>query len=301
MKPLKVLSLTALIAALASGCGTVRLPRTLIVTSGTTDRGTWIDGLSSCRSEGAEVFHLDPDRPLTLFVPGVNFEAGGFRALAQVFEAHGQQTLCFHYDDRERLDVASAQLIVALEALEKRLPRGKITIFGHSQGGLVGRRALVRERERPLRVHPGLEIHLVTVASPFRGISSARTCGLGWLHVLSFGVTALVCQSVAGSKWRDIYPSSRFMRHPGTLKSFVKSHVMIVTDERGAEDDHTFSLDEQYSKIIEGDRRVEDIEVKAGHSEILGGQGTPPAKLIRILERQEILKTTSFAASGSHD
>lgn len=310
MRVLSVLSLTVLIVAIASACASTRPPpRTLIVTPGTTSPGTWIDGLSPCSPEDAETVRLDPNRPLTLFVPGASYAAGDFRALADVFEAHGQQTLCFNYDDRERLDVASGRLVAALEALEKHMPHGKITVFGHSQGGLIGRHALVRDRKQPLRVHPGLEIILVTVASPFQGIASARTCGLGWLHVLSFGATAMVCQGVAGAKWRDIHPSSRFMRRPGTLGSYVKSHLMIVTDERGAcrqlsrdgrcaVQDHTFGLDEQYSELVEGDRRVEGIEVKAGHSAIVGGQGTPPDKLIRILEGQEILESRSLAALG---
>jgi len=302
MRPLLML----LIATMVVGCGTPR-PRTLIMPAGATNAGTWIEGLAPCRRERGEVVYLDPDRPLTLFVPGASFAAGGFQALAQIFEAHGQQTLCFHYDDRDRLETASAQLIVVLEALENYVPLAPITIFGHSQGGLVGRHALVGDRYRPLRVLRGREINLVTVASPFHGITSATTCGFGWLHILSLGMTAAVCQSVAGSKWHDIYPGSRFMRHPGSLGSFVKRHVMIVTDERGAclerardgdcvEADHTFSLDEQYSNVVEADRRVATKEVKAGHTGVLGERDAPPRTLIRILEAQQILTTTAIAS-----
>ncbi len=292
--------IAVLVAALA-GCWTA--PRALIVTPGITDRGTWIDGLSSCLPEDGQVVQIDPKRPLTLFVHGCNFSSGGFRTLAQVFEAHGQQTLCFNYNDRERLEDASARLVAALEALEVHLPAGKITILGHSQGGLIGRHAVVGDRSRPLRLKKDFQIRLVTVSSPFAGIDSSRHCGLTWLHLVTLGVTAIVCQGIAGSKWHDIFPSSRFMRHPGQLGPAVTEHVMIVTDERGSclsvgpdgrcsERDYTFDLDEQYSRAVDSDHRVEGFEVKAGHVEIVGEHGSPPTKLISILQAQDILAKT---------
>ncbi|MBA3454366.1 MAG: hydrolase [Deltaproteobacteria bacterium] len=289
------------VAALAAGCSW-SAPRALIKV-GTADSGIWVSGLSSCRPEDGKAITIDPTRPLTLFVHGCNFSTGGFRTLARVFEAHGQQTLCFNYDDRERLDVASTKLIAALEALEKRLPRGEITLVGHSQGGLVSRHAVVRDRERPMNISSDFRIRLVTVSSPFAGIDSSRHCGLTWLHLATIGVTALVCQGIAGSKWHDIYPGSRFMRRPGTLASAVTSHVKIVTDERGtcrrtgydgncAEGDFIFALDEQYSSDVDKDHRVAAIEVKAGHIEIVGERGTPPTKLLSILQAQQILVQT---------
>ncbi len=241
-----------LVAALGACCWSA--PRALIKV-GSADAGIWVSGLSSCHPEDGTAITIDPTRPLTLLVHGCNFSTGGFRTLARLFEAHGQQTLCFNYDDRERLDVASSKLIAALEALETRLPNGEITIVGHSQGGLVSRHALVRDRQRPMHVGSAFRIRLVTVSSPFAGIHSSRHCGLTWLHFVTLGVTALVCQGIAGSKWHDIYPGSSFMRHPGTLASAVISHVKIVTDERGtcrrarpdgrcAEGDFIFALDE---------------------------------------------------------
>lgn len=294
------LRIACLLAVLGAGCWSA--PRAL-VTTGSTDQGSWIEGLSSCRPEDGDVVRIDPTRPLTLFVHGCNFSSGGFRTLAQVFEAHGQQTLCFNYNDRDRLDISSAQLVTALEALETRIPSGEITIVGHSQGGLVGRHAVVSDRERPLRANKNLRIRLVTVSSPFAGIDSSRHCGIVWLHVVTLGVTALVCQGITGSKWHDIYPGSRFMRRPGTLASAVTNHVKIVTDERDtcrrrsatgtcAERDFIFGLDEQYSSAVDGDRRVAGIEVKAGHIEIVGERGTPPTKLIEILQAQQILVQT---------
>lgn len=298
--PMQLWRIAVLVGALA-GCWTA--PRTLIVTHGTADVGTWIDGLSSCRPEDGNVVRIDPERPLIMFVHGCNSPTGGFRNLAQVFEAHGQQTICFNYNDRERLESASARLVTALQALEAHIPSGRITILGHSQGGLIGRRAVVADRQGPLHVQKDFQIRLVTVSSPFAGIDSSSHCGLTWLHLVTLGLTAVVCQGIAGSKWHDIFPGSRFMRHPGQLVPAVNGHVMIVTDERNScrrlrgdgrcdEDDFVFELDEQYSRGVDVDRRVEGVEVKAGHTEIVGERGTPPTKLISILQAQGILVQT---------
>lgn len=280
--------LAGVTAVLVAGCWTA--PRSLI--TGGKDPGAWIDGLSSCRPEDSRVVRLDPTRPLTLLVHGCNFSSGGFRTLAQVFEAHGQQTLCFNYNDRARLDHSADQLVTALEALEKRLPGQEITIMGHSQGGLVARHALVADRERPVRVPDNFRIKLVTVSSPFAGISSSKHCGLLWLHLLTLGITVGVCQGIAGSKWHEIFPGSTFMENPGTLGAPVTDHLKIVTDERGVKDDFIFALDEQYNPAVDRDRRVAGVEVKAGHVEIVGERGTPPTKLIEILQAQNILVHT---------
>jgi len=290
-----------LLAAFVSACWTP--PRALIVTPGTADVGTWIAGLSSCRPDDGDVVRIDPGRPLTLFIHGCNASTGSFRSLAQVFEAHGHQTLCFSYNDRERLDVASARLITALEALEAHIPKGGITILGHSQGGLIGRHALVRDRARPLRASPDFQIRLVTVSSPFGGIDSSKHCGLTWLHVMTLGATAVICQGIAGSKWHDIFPRSPFMRHPGTLAGRVTRHVKIATDERDScrsvapdgrcsEEDFVFSLDEQYNRAVDLDRRVNSVEVKAGHIAIVGERGHSPTKLIEVLQAYEIMAKT---------
>jgi pimeloyl-ACP methyl ester carboxylesterase len=264
------------------------------------DPGTWIDGFSSCLPEHEGSLHLDPTRPVTVLVHGCTFSRGGFRNLAQVFEARGQQTLCFSYDDRESLETSSAQLVAALEALQGIFTGREITLVGHSQGGLVARRALVGDRERPVTIRPDLHLRLVTVSSPFGGIRASSHCGLTWLHAVTLGVTVGVCQAIAGNKWHEIYPGSEFMLRPGKLVPAVSTHVKVVTDERDscrrygakglcAESDYVFAREEQYGDAVDGDGRVANIEVRAGHIEIVGERGLPPTKLLDLLQRQQIL------------
>jgi hypothetical protein len=249
------------------------------------------------------VLRLDPSRPLTIFVHGCKDSGGRFRDLAQVFEAHGQQTACFNYNHRDSLDRSAGELVSAIEALKALLPPGRITILAHSQGGLVARRAFIRERRDALREGDGFTYRLFTVSAPFGGIRASSDCGKTWLHVLTLGVTVAACQIVAGSNWTEIPPGSAFMIHPGTLLPEVRDVVKVTTDELGScrtrapdgscgKSDFVFSLDEQKNAAVEQDARLVGFEVKAGHVEIVGGDGVVPSKLIAVLQEQGILAQT---------
>lgn len=294
-------ALAALLLALVA-CGSA--PRAH-VKFGASQPGVFISGLSSClgpTSDPAAAAEIDPLRPLILLIHGCNFSSGGFRTLAAVFAAHNQQTLCFSYNDRDRMEESSSRLATALGALETRVSSQNITILGHSQGGLVARRAFV-ERNGAAVPRAGFTYRLVTVSSPFGGIASSSDCGLVWLRFASLGVTPLVCQMITGSKWTEIYPGSEFMIKPGTLQSSVVSHLKIVTDEHGTcrrlnprgtcvEDDEVFSLGEQVNDVVDADARTAEIRVKAGHIEIVGERGNPPAKLLRVLQEHNVLGAT---------
>lgn len=80
-----------------------------------------IVGLFPCEAGGRAVVDLDPTRPLTVLVHGCNSSGERFKTLAQVFEANGQQTICFNYNDRDYLNTSATQLASALSALERRL------------------------------------------------------------------------------------------------------------------------------------------------------------------------------------
>jgi pimeloyl-ACP methyl ester carboxylesterase len=293
-------ALTLALTLALPGCWTAPLSQ---VRARATPQPVVIPGLSPCDQPRGGTVVLDPTRPLTLLVHGCNFSLGGFRTLASVFQAHGQQTICFNYNDRDRLEDASAQLIRALQALETQMEPTDITIVGHSQGGLVARRALVAERQDRLQSQSGFRYQLVTISSPFGGIRASRHCGLVWLRALSLGTTMAICQAVAGSKWWEIFPGADFMDEPGTLSPAVARYLKVVTDERDtcrhhrpdgscAERDEVFALAEQYNRSVDRDPRVMGVEVRAGHVEIVGELGTVPAKLIQILQDRHILAQT---------
>ncbi|MES1205424.1 MAG: hydrolase [Pseudomonadota bacterium] len=235
-----------------------------------------------------------------MLVHGCNSPPGQLASLAGVFEAHGQQTVCFSYDDRERLEASAERFVAALELLKAHLTSRRIVVLGHSQGGLIARRALVRDRAQGLREDDGFRYELVTVSSPFHGIDSSADCGSVALRVITLGITVGVCRMVAGAMWSEIYPRSSFMRRPGTLLSSVQRHVNVVTDERATcrrrdlagnclKSDFVFSLAEQYAPLVDDDTRAQSTEIRAGHVEIVGQGGNPPQKLIRLLQEERIL------------
>jgi len=278
--------------------------------SSTVSQALSIPDLGACARDRSSPITVDPIRPVTILVPGCHSSPEQLAPLARELEAQGQQTLCFSYDDREKLERSARRLVTALETLKPHLVSRYITVLGHSQGGLIARRALVRDRARALRDDGAFRYELVTVSSPFHGIESSAPCGSIVLHVMTLGATVAVCHLVAGAKWAQIHPRSRFMRRPGSLLASVERHVKIVTDERGtcrARDgaggcrgsDYVFSLAEQYAGAVDDDARAHNTEIKAGHAEIVGETGGPPLKLMKLLEDEQVFAPAERAPRGA--
>jgi len=305
---LKILRITLVVLALAlSGC----LPRVpddpslLVVDRGKLpppDMTLNIPGLSPCTDNADRTLHLNSSQPVTVLVHGCYGSAGLFRALGQVLAFHGQQAVCFSYDYRDSLMTSSSELIASLEALARGMRNKRITVIGHSQGGLIARKALVAERLDAL-ADTDAELRLVTVSAPLAGIASAETCGSAQARYWSLGIIPVLCRIVSGEKWYEITSASDFIRRPGELVGPVGEYLKIVTDERGAcreydkngacvEEDFVFSLAEQRIPAIDQGGRVKNVEVRAGHVEIVGDRRVVPEKLIAVLQRNGILNPT---------
>jgi hypothetical protein len=292
---------------LLTGCAPAlnRDPELLVIDRGrlpVADLNLNIPGLGPCTDSAERGLQLTSHEPVVILVHGCLGSAGRFRALAEVFAFHGQQTACFSYNDRDSMMESSAQLIAALDALSAEMGTARFTVIGHSQGGLVARKALVAERPKPLE-QGATSLRLVTISSPFAGISSAETCGSTVAKVATLGLIVPVCQLISGDKWFEITAASDFIRQPGKLLGQVDGYLKIVTDERGtcrrigadgscAESDYVFSLAEQYFPPIDNESPVTDILVKAGHVEIAGDQRVTPVKLISILQERGIMRKT---------
>ena len=295
----------ALTLAASAGCGPSRTTVPLDFGSG---EARQVAGLAACAPEQPAARRLDPDRPLVVLVHGCNSSGGRFRSLASVFELHGQQTLCFNYDDRDSLRESADQLRTALRGVRRFMHDDRLTVIGHSQGGLVARAALSGSNEigTPAETDPselGSDTRLVTVSSPFAGIQMASDCGSVAMRIASLGITAAICQIVSGSNWSEIHPGSAMVLHPAPLSAGVEDHLVVMTDERGTcrrydpegdcdESDFVFSLEEQDNPLVLDDRRVQSEEIAAGHVEIVGEAGSQPRKLIEALQRHGILAAT---------
>lgn len=232
-----------------------------------------LDGLGSCDGDPGIV--VERGRPLTVLVHGNHAAVDAFAALGGALESAGEQVVCYRWREGGRLTYAASDLREALDALDELgLPR--IRVLGHSLGGLAARRSLTVELGVPLET----PVELVTVATPFAGVASAKTCGLVWARVLSLGTVGSICRRLArGAKWRDIHPRASMIREPGELGPWVRRHVHVVTEEHGhcrrrapddrcAKDDHVFDVEEQATTHI-ADPRIEQHEVDAGHGAVV--------------------------------
>lgn len=175
-----------------------------------------IPQLGPCTDSADPTLRFNAAHPVTVLVHGCRGSAGRFRALAQLYAFHGQQAVCFSYDDRDSLVRSSGQLIAALGELGGHLRDRNITVIGHSMGGLVARKAMEGARQGEWR-RDDLVLRLATVSTPVAGIAVARQCGSSALHWLSLGVVPGLCWAISGDNWYEITAFSSFIRAPGPL------------------------------------------------------------------------------------
>ena len=268
----------------------------------TPDVALQIPQLGPCTDAPDRTLHLNAGHPVAVMVHGCNGSAGNFRSLAQLHAFHGQQAVCFSYDGRDSLVRSSAQLAAALEALAGQMRDQTITLIGHSMGGLIARKAMERSEGDPQR-RDEVRVNLVTVSAPVAGIAAAGPCGNRALHWLSLGLLPASCWMVSGDNWFEITAPSDFIRRPGPLLPSVQRYLKVVTDERGAcrrrsqtgaciESDHIFGLPEQYHAVIDAYPQVTNVQVDAGHVEIVGYKDVAPRKLLAILQQQGVIAPT---------
>ncbi|MGF1764330.1 esterase/lipase family protein [Aliivibrio kagoshimensis] len=272
---------------------------TLVIENSSTTQSLQIDGLKHCNNENDATINVNPDEPLTVIVHGCFSSAGRFRTLADVYSLHDQQAICFEYNDRDSLEKASGELVSALNQLSQQNPQQSLHVIGHSQGGLISRRALTAEREDQKAVNTE-QLQLTTVSAPFNGINASSHCGITSLRILSLGIVDLICYAVTGEKYQQIPPNVEFIQQPGSLLSSVSQHVVIKTDERNqcrhvdesgecVEDDYVFSVSEQTNQNVDGAGQVSTVTVAAGHVEIVGNGQSVPTDLITILKEKNLL------------
>ena len=260
------------------------------------------ENLDCCDDFRRQIMRLESGKEVIILVHGCKASSGHFLTLKEVFASRGQQAICFSYDYRDSIEECSARLMKAINLIDGFLDPPAITIVAHSQGGLVARRAIISDRpdNLSLKVNSN-KVRLVTISSPFNGIKASSHCGITPLHVATAGTTVLICQIIAGSTWSEIPPGSEFITNPGTLANAVTAHIKINTDEQDTcrsvnedgscnESDFVFALDEQYAPPVDADSRVINIELHAGHAQIVGKPGRPPYELISILEEHRVLR-----------
>jgi hypothetical protein len=257
--------------------------------------------LDDCDDYAQQLVELRPHKGVIVLVHGCKASSGRFLTLKKVIESYGQQAICFNYDYRDRLEKSAGRLLQAINQLIKLAGPPHLTVIGHSQGGMVARRALIAGQNHGRMLGDIQKIRLVSISSPFNGIKASSHCGLKTLHILSGGLTVLICRSIAGAIWSEVHPGASFINQPGKLVDAVYDHLKIVTDERETcrdrdasgscvESDFVFSLEEQYHPLVDDDQRVTNIIIKVGHAHAVGTEGHPPYQLIEVLQKYNVIQ-----------
>lgn len=306
------LSAGAVVLALLGGCATDG-ERTPIDTSRLPipDSDLQVSGLGPCTAEPDRRIRLNRSAPVTILIHGFLGSPSRMRPLAQELAFRGVQTVCFSYDDRDSLMRTSGQLTRTIEALAAELAAPQITVIGHSQGGLIARKALVAERPEPLAAKQA-RLHLVTVSTPFAGTSLARWCAYPAARILTLGLGDLACRLISGKKWFEITYASDFIRQPGQLVNMVEDHLLIITDETRScrsfdaqgyceQADYVISVAEQRFPPVENAPRVTPVQVQAGHLEIIGESGGGAVKLLAVLQQQGLLAPADASPQEAPD
>ena len=146
-----------------------------------------LDGLGPCSDKADRSFQLKQGEPITVLVHGCTSSAGRYRSLAQVFAFKGQQTICYDYNDRASLDKVAGHLRQTLDDLSAQTGHPDITLIGHSQGGLISRRALTTVHRESPNLDQSQQ-RLITLSAPFSGISAADHCASPTARVISLGL-----------------------------------------------------------------------------------------------------------------
>lgn len=273
-----------------------------------TDSVVEISGLTPCTAEADPHVRLNRAAPVAILVHGYRGTPAHMRPLAQELTDRGLQTVCFEYDDREMLITSALELARTIDGLAEVLVQPRITVVGHSQGGLIARKALVQELPEPLH-SPFARLKLVTVSTPFAGTASAKLCAWMPARIVTLGLGDLVCRLVSGKKWYEITYASRFIREPGTLVRSVSEHLLVITDESGscrrfdargacAEGDQVLGVGEQRFASVETDPRATVEVVKAGHLEIVGESGGSASKLVAAMAKHALVAPDPTSLPG---
>ncbi|MEH6570488.1 MAG: alpha/beta hydrolase [Halioglobus sp.] len=293
--------------ALGTGCSAFEryVPETQPLDNGplaVPDVSVNITNLGSCTDSPDRTLRFNSNLPVTILVHGCNGSAGRFRELAQLYTFHGQQAVCFTYDDRASLVDSAQNLRTAIDQLYNQTNKQNISVIGHSMGGLVARKAMESPYENEY-FQDDIELSLVTVSAPLAGIKVAQACGSKLFHWLSLGFIPASCWAVSGDNWYEITSASNFIKKPSPLSPSIHKYLKIVTDEKGTcrrsnkkgaclKSDYVFDLEEQYHPIIDGYSQVTNIKVEAGHVEIVGYKGVSPRKLLSTLQQNGMLPKT---------
>ncbi|MCG6202955.1 esterase/lipase family protein, partial [Psychromonas antarctica] len=235
----------------------------------TPDRSVEIANLGPCTDSKDRTLKFNSTHPITVLVHGCKGSAGRFRSLAQLYAFHGQQAICYSYNDRDSLTESADKLAIALQELAIQTLDKNISVIGHSLGGLVARKSMEDNHSHHWE-RADININLITVSAPIAGIDAASSCGSSTFNWLSLGVIPAICWGITGDNWYQITPRSDFINYPEPLSASVQRYLKVVTNEKNScrtvdskgkciKSDEVFAIDEQYQPVIDNYPQITSV------------------------------------------
>jgi|GEM_PF-4270988 len=238
---------------------------------------------------------VNPRAPVVILVHGIKPEGDMFHPLASTLFSDGQRPFLFQYDDSKNLEKTADRFVDEVLDLKKRFGISEVRIIAHSMGGLIARRAMVKGRKKSL-AHAGVQIKFMSVATPFRGFSSANPAGNRILKLLGrpFGMKA---------SWGNLGTRAELITNPLHLGSNVE-HFKMETFEKFREQDSVVTCDGQVQTLVDADAKVIDA-IRTGHVEAFrNAENQPSPELLSKLRlygfMAELMKDLPKAITGGN-
>jgi pimeloyl-ACP methyl ester carboxylesterase len=187
------------------------------------------------------------------------------------------QVYYFQYDDMQDLNATAQQLGEKVREVLEQYPTRSLTIVAHSMGGLVSRRACTVDHPSGLAAL-GIQLRLVTIASPFAGYTGADY--------------ARMDMGMGADSWQCMGATSKFVTQPGDLGPAVR-HSKIETNETGKTrreggetlGDDAASLDQQRQAVVDQQAASTQLLDKGHVAALITEQRTLPAETREALDQ----------------
>lgn len=201
-------------------------------------------------------------KPLLLFVHGINGSPRDFEGLVDRLETDEFRVAFFYYPSGLRLEDNAYILSQTMNELSIRSPGQRITLVGHSMGGLIAKRYIQMQAKSR---QAGVLERFVSISTPWLGHGGA---GAGVEYA-----------PVVAPAWDDLAPGSAFLERLAAFELPAEIDYTLIFSHGGNSvlmpdgNDGVVSMDSQLDPAMQ-DRANEFVGVSQDHVGILASPRT---------------------------
>ena len=205
------------------------------------------------------------DKPLLLFVHGINGSPRNFETLLSQLDTDAYRVALFHYPSGLRLEDNAYMLSQTMNELSIRSPGQRYTLIGHSMGGLIAKRFMQMQARSK---QAGLLEGFISISTPWIGHGGA---GAGVEY-----------SPVVAPAWGDLAPGSPFLTELAAFELPEEIDYTLIFSHGGNSvlmpdgNDGVVSMDSQLDPAMQ-DRADQFIGVSQDHVGILSSPRTAAA------------------------